>query len=133
MSIFEERRQHVQQLVIKQYRALDAENATSWASYFSDDATFTSPYGEWNGRGAIQEFMEEHILSGMESSVRHYISNFCFMEEGENIRASFYIKKVKVNIKEPFIIATAEGNCLAEKIAQDWMVKRYDLTIDAVD
>lgn len=133
MSISEEQRQDVQQLVTKQYRALDSENASTWASYFKEDATFTSPYGEWNGRGAIQEFMAEHILSGMESSVRHYISNFCFMEEGENIRASFYIKKVKVNVKEPFIIATAEGNCLAQKIAQNWMVKCYELKIDAVE
>ena len=132
MSVSEEQRQLVQQLVTKQYRALDSENATAWASYFKE-ATFTSPYGEWKGRAAIQEFMGEHILSGMESSVRHYISNFYFMEEGEDIRASFYIQKVKVNVKEPFIIATAEGNCLAEKIAPDWMLKCFELKIDTVE
>ncbi len=130
MSLTAEDHLSIQQLPTRVYQAIDSEDATGFADCFAEDGAFVAAYGEWKGRGAVKEFMAEHIKKGKESGVRHFLTNFEVVEEGSEARVRFYILKMNVG-DEPSIVGTAGGDCLVRRTDEGWLFSKFQLNIDA--
>lgn len=112
------------------YIEVDSENAAGWAQFFAEDGVFVAPYGEYPGRKAVQEFMEEHVRQGKEKGVRHFLTNFVTDAQGADCRVRFYILKLNVAVG-PGFIATAGGDAVVRKTADGWRIARFKLAIDS--
>lgn len=130
MALNAEDRLNIHQLTSTAYQAIDSENAAGWAGCFSEDGKFVAAYGEWTGRAAIEDFMAEHINKGKEAGVRHYLTNFEVLDEGDGARVRFYILKISVG-DTPGIIATAAADSLVCRTDGMWRFSRFQLDIDA--
>lgn len=129
MSIDPATKQAARELITRLYLMLDSENAEGFASYFAEGGTFVTPYGKFTGRSAVEKFMREHIGTGAEAGVRHYLTNFIVDGSDEDIRVRFYILKMRVDpVCE--LVRTASGECVVIKNRGDLQIEHYRLSID---
>ena len=129
MAIVAQDKLEIHELLTRAYLAIDSEDAAAWAECFAEDGVFVAAYGEWNGRAAVRDFMEEHINKGKEAGVRHFLTNLIVEPDGDGVRILFYILKMNVG-SEPAIVATAGGDCGAIKVGGAWLFSRFQLNID---
>lgn len=119
----------IHELLTRAYLCLDTHNDAGWASCFAEDGVFVAPYGEYNGRAAVQQFIKGHIEKGKENGVRHFLTNLLAEGNADDARVLFYI--IKMNVRTaPDINATASGDCLVARTKEGWLFKRFRLSID---
>ncbi|MEH6835987.1 MULTISPECIES: nuclear transport factor 2 family protein [Falsihalocynthiibacter] len=124
-----ELKNHLQEQVVRMYACLDAEDVGGYMAFFTEDASFESLFGAMQGRETIRDFMTNHVASGMEHGVRHFLSNFYLDVDGTTGKLSFYVAKMQVKVG-PSLIGSAAAECHFDMSQGDTPLNKIILHID---
>lgn len=119
----------LQEKIASVYACLDQEDIDGYMTGFSDDASFESVFGVMAGKDVIRKFMDDHVASGMESGVRHFLCNFIHDINGETATLRFYVAKMQVKIG-PSLIGSAAATCHFDLTQQGFPIVKICLDID---
>lgn len=116
-------------LVNRLYYAIDHVNPADFASVFATDGTFIAR----DRNNHIQKEVTGHATLeqlGGTLSPRHFISNFVIEPLQDGARVRFSILKLNIMANPTVVDVTAEGDCVARKIANEWKLVRFDHLFD---
>ncbi len=127
MSLAATDKLEIQAVMIRMYRALDAHNANGYASCFAPDGISISPRGVFRGRGAIANFIEQHLQQGNENGTLHCLTNMIIDEHGgDEVSIRLEVMKFQVSTAPPTVLVSAFGTARMQKF-ETWQIMQYNL------
>jgi ketosteroid isomerase-like protein len=106
----------------------DDGNATAFLNLWTEKASFTNPFGKFDGKAAISQFTDGYI-SGFAKGKRHLITNL--LVDGSGNKATATWDMFIIEVKEiPMIFATVRTNAELEKTSSGWKFSSVKLYVD---
>lgn len=106
----------------------DDANIGAFMNLWTSDASFENPFGKFDGKPAIQQFVEGYV-SGFAKGKRHQGSNITISGSGKQATVIEDLMVVEVN-EIPFIAATVRLNATLVKVGEEWKFQTVKLAID---
>lgn len=119
----------IRDLANRLYLALDVRDPTAYASVFTEDGEFLTPFMHLKGRPEIASFLEQRIADGMTIGVRYFVTNQIVSEHPRGAHVASYLMQVNVADGPT---ATGTGCFDAIAVADDgiWCFSRLELILD---
>ena len=118
----------IQNLVSQWNQLQDDGNVAAFMPLWTGNAVFTNPFGKFEGKEAIQKFVEGYV-SGFAKGKRHQSPNITIAGNGKTATVVEDLNVVEVN-EIPFIAATVRLNASLVKENGTWKFTAVTLAID---
>lgn len=106
----------------------DDVNIAAFMDLWISDASFENPFGKFDGKAAIQQFVEGYV-AGFAKGKRHQSSNITISGNGKRASVIEDLNVVEVN-DIPYIAATVRLTATLIKVGDDWKFQTVKLAID---
>ena len=119
----------IRDLANRLYLALDARDPAAYASVFTADGEFVTPFMHLKGRPEIAAFLAQRIADGMTAGVRYFVTNQNVSEHPSGARVTSYL--MQVNIADgPTAMGTGCFDAIATADEENWCFSRLELILD---
>jgi uncharacterized protein (TIGR02246 family) len=119
----------ITELIHRYQLAIDSHNAVQWASTFTEDGEYVTPFGHAIGTEQLIAAITSWHSSGITKGKRHMIGAILIAVTGETATAysTYWIAEAET---APAIVATGDYTDQLRKVDGDWKLARRVQTID---
>lgn len=115
--------------LVSQWNQLqDDANITAFMQLWTADASFSNPFGKFDGKANVQKFVEGYV-AGFAKGKRHQGTNITISGNATTASVVEDLNVVEVN-EIPFIAATVRFTATLVKEKAGWKFKTVNLAID---
>ncbi len=117
----------IRQVIARANQALDLADYDLYASFFAEDAVFTSGFGDSTGRAEIAAAME--ASRSFITDKRHVSANYVINGEGDEAVVTTYLIVFEREADLSFVGSAINVDTM-RRTPDGWLIARHDSTLD---
>jgi ketosteroid isomerase-like protein len=119
----------ITELIHRYQLYIDRHDAALWASTFTEDGVYETPFGVSQGTEQLIQAINQWHSSGATLSKRHMIGPIVIDVEGDSASASSYYWVAEIEAA-PQVVATGTYTDRLRKVNGEWKIAHRKQTID---